>query len=186
MTANARNDSYSLFKMQAIANRYEVGDTACRIIWLLLNPEWPDGESASRLWIEQGAMKQQSKDSACGHERPSLRTRIYARGLSKASRDLQHQLIIEAAKTEAYRHLELVPPLYVETTRTNAVAERLLRDARDGQFDAVICYDLGRLGSGLEEAVNVCNRLLCTGVRIFTVTRGEVTSNTLFIARPPD
>ncbi len=79
-----------------------------------------------------------------------------------------------------------MPPLYVETTRTNSVAERMLRDAGDGQFDAIICYDLGRLGQGTEEAIAFCNRLLCTGVRIFTVTRGELTSNTLFITKPRD
>ncbi len=127
-----------------------------------------------------------STETASGPTKTPLRTCIYTRGLSKESRDLQHHLIIEALKTDAYRNLELVPPLYVETTETKTVAERLLHDAADGKFDAIICYDIGRLGNGTKSAVDYCNRLLCTGVRIFTVTRGELTANTLFIARPGD
>lgn len=125
-------------------------------------------------------------DPASGRTSPRLRTCIYTRGLSKESRDLQHELIVEAVKTHAFRHLELVPPLYVETTRTNSVVEGLLHDGVDGKLDAMICYDIWLLGNVPEEAIDICNRLLCTGVRIFSVTGGELTSHTLLIAKPRD
>jgi site-specific DNA recombinase len=108
-----------------------------------------------------------------------MRAVIYAR----YSSDHQREASIEDQVRLARAHIEGRGWTYLHAYNDRAISgasalrpgyQRLLADARDGQFDVVVAEALDRLSRDQEDVAALFKRLSFVGIRIVTLAEGEV------------
>jgi DNA invertase Pin-like site-specific DNA recombinase len=108
-----------------------------------------------------------------------MRAVIYAR----YSSDNQREASIEDQVRLAHGHIESRGWTYLHAYNDRAISgasalrpgyQRLLADARDGQFDVVVAEALDRLSRDQEDVAALYKRLSFAGIRIVTLAEGEV------------
>jgi DNA invertase Pin-like site-specific DNA recombinase len=108
-----------------------------------------------------------------------MRAVIYARYSSDLQRDTsiedQVQLCRERIKSEGWNYLHAYTDRAISGSTTLRPAyQRLLEDARHGQFDIVVAEALDRLSRDQEDVAGLFKRLRFAGVRLFTIAEGEI------------
>src|SRR5919106_79534 len=108
-----------------------------------------------------------------------MRAVIYAR----YSSDNQREASIEDQVRLARAHIESRGWTYLHAYNDRAFSgasalrpgyQRLLADARDGQFDVVVAEALDRLSRDQEDVAALYKQLTFAGVRIVTLAEGEI------------
>src|ERR1700732_2041630 len=109
-----------------------------------------------------------------------MRAVIYAR----YSSDLQREASIEDQIRLCRKRIEQDGWEYLHAYTDRALSgasalrpayQRLLEDARHGQFDVVVAEALDRLSRDQEDVAGLFKRLHFAGVRLFTLAEGEIT-----------
>src|SRR5919106_7056439 len=109
-----------------------------------------------------------------------MRAVIYAR----YSSDNQREASIEDQVRLARPHIESRGWTYLHAYNDRAISgasalrpgyQRLLADARDGQFDVVVAESLDRLSRDQEDIAALYKRLSFAGISIVTLDDGEIT-----------
>ena len=112
-------------------------------------------------------------DEAVTHKIGAMRSAIYAR-VSTADQTCEMQLR-ELREYAARRGWELFAE-YVDRGWSGAKAnrpelDRLMADARQRRFDAVLVWKLDRWGRSIRHAMNSIQELACHGVRFLAITQ---------------
>ena len=118
-------------------------------------------------------------DHSTRSERTSMRVSIYARYSSDKQREAsivdQVRLCEERAAREGWR----VVKRYADHAISGASLMRrgiqaLMQDAQSGKFDLVLTEALDRISRDQEDIAGVYKRLRFAGVRIYTLSEGEI------------
>ena len=108
-----------------------------------------------------------------------MRAAVYAR----YSSDLQREASIEDQVRVCRERIELEGWAYLYAYTDRAISgstalrpayQRLLEDARQGQFDIVVAEALDRLSRDMEDVAGLFKRLRFAGIRLFTLAEGEI------------
>ena len=124
-----------------------------------------------------------------------MRAVVYARYSSDLQRETsledQVQLCRERIRSEGWSYLHAYTDRAISGSTTLRPAyQRLLEDARHGQFDILVAEALDRLSRDQEDVAGLFKRLRFAGARLFTIAEGEIgelhvglkgTMNALFI-----
>jgi site-specific DNA recombinase len=109
-----------------------------------------------------------------------MRAAVYAR----YSSDLQREASIEDQVRLCRGRIELEGWSYLRAYTDRAISgsttlrpayQRLLEDAREGQFDLVVAEALDRLSRDQEDVAGLFKRLRFADIRLFTLAEGEIT-----------
>jgi len=108
-----------------------------------------------------------------------MRAVVYARYSSDLQRETsiedQVQLCRERIKSEGWSYLHAYTDRAISGSTTLRPAyQRLLEDARHGQFDIVVAEALDRLSRDQEDIAGLFKRLKFAGARLFTIAEGEI------------
>src|SRR5580700_2968975 len=104
---------------------------------------------------------------------------VYARFSSDLQREAsiedQIRLCRERIEEQGWQYLQAYADRGVSGATTLRPAyQRLLEDARAGQFDIVVAEALDRLSRDQEDVAGLLKRLRFAGVRLFTLAEGEI------------
>ena len=108
-----------------------------------------------------------------------MRAVVYARYSSDLQRETsledQVQLCRERIRSEGWSYLHAYTDRAISGSTTRRPAyQRLLEDARHGQFDIVVAEALDRLSRDQEDIAGLFKRLKFAGARLFTIAEGEI------------
>ena len=108
-----------------------------------------------------------------------MRAVVYARYSSDLQRETsiedQVQLCRERIKSEGWSYLQAYTDRAISGSTTLRPAyQRLLEDARHGQFDILVAEALDRLSRDQEDVAGLFKRLRFAGARLFTIAEGEI------------
>jgi len=108
-----------------------------------------------------------------------MRAVVYARYSSDLQRETsiedQVQLCRERIKSEGWSYLQAYTDRAISGSTTLRPAyQRLLEDARHGQFDILVAEALDRLSRDQEDVAGLFKRLKFAGARLFTIAEGEI------------
>ena len=110
----------------------------------------------------------------------SMRAVIYARYSTDLQRatgiDDQIRLCREHVDREGWRYLHAYADRATSgASRLRAGYQKLIEDARNGEFDVVVAEALDRLSRDQEDVAALYKRLRFAGVKLITVAEGEIT-----------
>jgi DNA invertase Pin-like site-specific DNA recombinase len=108
-----------------------------------------------------------------------MRTAIYARYSTDLQREASIEDQVRSCKDRIEKETWVLTATYTDHAVSGSVRlrpgyQKLLEDARDGLFDAVIAEALDRLSRDQEDVAGLYKQLSFAGVRLFTLAEGEV------------
>ncbi len=108
-----------------------------------------------------------------------MRTAIYARYSSDLQRDASIEDQVRSCKERIEREGWAQTATYTDHAISGSVRlrpgyQKLLEDAREGRFDAVIAEALDRLSRDQEDLAGLYKQLTFAGIRLITLAEGEV------------
>ena len=111
----------------------------------------------------------------------SLRAVVYARYSTDLQREDSIEDQVEVCRRVIDRNGWSFGPVYHDramsgSSRFRPGYQQLMADAEQGRFDVVVCEALDRLGRKLSDIADLFDRLSFNGIKVHTVSAGEITA----------